>query len=53
MEFFKQRATLKKSFLEHYFISFLKNLSNEVLVTLCELLAIKKMQNPKEDYMQF
>jgi hypothetical protein len=38
MEFLKQRASLKKPLLEHYFISFLKDLSNEDLVALCGLL---------------
>jgi hypothetical protein len=41
MEFFKQHASLKKPFPEHYFTNLLKDLSNEDLVTLCELLATK------------
>jgi hypothetical protein len=40
MEFLKQLASLKKPLLEHYFTSLLKDLSNENLVTLCELLTI-------------
>jgi hypothetical protein len=39
MEFLKQCASLKKPLPKHYFISFLKYLSNEDLVTLCGLLA--------------
>jgi hypothetical protein len=41
MEFLKQHANLKKPFLEHYFINFLKELSNKDLVALCGLLATK------------
>jgi hypothetical protein len=47
MEFFKQWTSLKKSLLEHHFISFLKDLSNEDLVTLCELLTTK-IANPQK-----
>jgi hypothetical protein len=39
MEFLKQRTTLKKPLPKHYFASFLKDLSNENLVVLLELLA--------------
>jgi hypothetical protein len=41
MEFLKQHTSLKKPLLEHYFTSILKDLSNEHLVTLCELLVTK------------
>ncbi len=41
VEFFKQLASLKKSFPKHYFISFQKDLSNKNLVALCELLTTK------------
>jgi len=51
MEFLKQRTSLKKPFLEHYFSGLLKDLSNKDLVTLCGLLVIE-MKNLKEDYMQ-
>jgi hypothetical protein len=39
MEFLKQRTSIKKPLLKYYFASFLKNLSNENLVALFELLA--------------
>jgi len=39
--FWKQCASLIKSLPKHYFTSLLKDLSNEDLVTLCELLAIE------------
>jgi hypothetical protein len=39
MEFLKQHTSLKKPLLEHYFTSFQKDLSNEDLIALCELLA--------------
>jgi hypothetical protein len=39
MEFLKHHASFKKPLPEHYFISLNKDLSNEDLVALCELLA--------------
>ncbi len=41
MKFLKQCASLKKPLPEHYFTNLLKDLSNEDLVALCGLLAIK------------
>jgi len=41
MEFLKQRTSLKKPLPKHYFVSFLKDLSNEDLIALLELLATK------------
>jgi len=41
MEFLKQCTSLKKPLLEHYFINFLKDLSNEDFVMLCGLLTIE------------
>ncbi len=47
MEFLKKCTSLKKSLPQHYFISLLKDLSNENLVTLCGLLAIE-IEKPKK-----
>jgi len=41
MEFLKQCASLKKPLPKYYFTSFLKEILNENLVALCELLAIE------------
>jgi hypothetical protein len=41
VKYLKQHESLIEPFLEHYFISFLKILSIEDLVTLCELLTIE------------
>jgi hypothetical protein len=46
MEFLKQRTSLKSPLPKHYFASFLKDLSNEDLVALFELL-ITKIGKPK------
>lgn len=39
--FFETMCKPKKPLLEYYFTSFLKNISNENLVALCELLTIE------------
>jgi hypothetical protein len=44
MEFLKQQTSLKRPFPKHYFVGFLKDLSN--LVALFELLATK-IKKPK------
>ncbi len=41
MEFLKQQTSFKKPLPKHYFASFLKDLSNENLVALFELLTTK------------
>jgi len=41
MEFLKQWTSLKKPLPKHYFASFLKDLLNEDLIALFELLATK------------
>jgi sulfite reductase alpha subunit-like flavoprotein len=46
IEFLKQHASLKKPFSKHYFTNLLKDLSNEDLVALCELL-VTKIRKPK------
>jgi hypothetical protein len=50
MESLKQHTSLKKPLLEHYFTSFLKDLSNVDLIALCELLATKIAQPQKRLY---
>jgi len=46
MEFLKQPTSLKKPLPKHYFVSFLKDLSNKNLVTLFELLTTR-IEKPK------
>jgi hypothetical protein len=43
MDFFKKRASLKKSIPEHFFTSLLNNLSIDDLLTLGDLLSTKFM----------
>ncbi len=50
MKYLKQHESLKKPFLEHYFINFLKHLSIEDLVTLCELLTTENAKSLKKIY---
>jgi len=47
MEFLKQPTSLKKPLPKHYFVSFLKDLSNKDLVALFELLATKVVKLKK------
>jgi hypothetical protein len=47
IKFLKQCTSLKNPLPKHYFISLLKDLSNEDLVTLCELLT-RKIAEPKK-----
>jgi hypothetical protein len=44
MDFFQKHASLKKSIPKHFFISLLKDLSMEDLVTLRNLLSIEFME---------
>jgi len=50
MEFLKGRANLQKPLPDYYFISLLKDLSNEDLVALCELLAIEIVKPKRRLY---
>jgi predicted solute-binding protein len=53
MKFLKQRENLKKPFLEHYYINFLKDLSTENLVALCKFINNKKCKIPKKNICNF
>ncbi len=48
MKFLKQHASLKNPFLKQDFISFLKDLSTEHLITLCELFITINCKTPKK-----
>jgi hypothetical protein len=50
MKFLKQHENLKKPFLEHSVINFLKDLLTEDLVTLCELLVTEITKSPIKIY---
>ncbi len=50
MKFLKQCESFKKPLLEHYFINFLKDLSIEDLVALCELLTTKIAKSLRRIY---
>jgi hypothetical protein len=51
MDFFKKHASLKKPILNHFFTSFLNNLSTNNLLTHGNLLSTKSM-NSDNDFMQ-
>jgi hypothetical protein len=50
MDFFQERASLKKLILEHFFTTLLKELSTKNLVTLGNLLSIEFMEPNKRFY---
>jgi hypothetical protein len=50
MDFFKERMSLKKPILEHFFTSLLNNLLREDLVTLGNLFSIKFMKPQRQLY---
>jgi hypothetical protein len=50
MDFFKERASLKKSIPKHFFISLLNNLLTKDLVTLGNLLSIEFLKPQKQLY---
>jgi len=48
MKLLKQHVSFKNPLLEHYFISFLKDLSTRDFITLCELFSTITCKTPKK-----